>query len=416
MSGYVTADELRRQVDRLVQRLNAVERGNTQFRGRRSIDTGAPVGRKDYIRKQDLEAEVRTLEVRIAKAQAAAAAGLSGGGGTGGPPPPPPPPPPPGCPPNHPIDLGYWLVDGRYGDYYSEVKSYTNLGVHWAGDRQYVDNSSTPPGEMLQRLKVAMERSFTDGKKIYLIVDADEAFYDIEALLDILASVPSSPSGNTRPLWDAVKYVDIADEPNANWENNPDLMTNAIQSFAAGISTRLGPNAPLSALFGVTLSIAQTTETQLPHASLVQFVGVEMYALPDEYGGNINDIEPYLASLYANLQQAVPVNKKLFPIMQAYDRNGVFHPSSFPEGVPHMVEIQQVTYTLVKDDPRVLGISMFNYGRPNPGAGGGTKFYPNLVDAHKGISACIFTGLPTAAASKLALASGAKGSMAFSDG
>src|SRR5688572_31687451 len=91
--------------------------------------------------------------------------------------------------PNHPMWIGYYYADGRYGDYTSEVFPFTNLYV--AQNRGYVTDSDWRP-----QFRDSLRRASDAGKDIFLLPVADA---DWNEALDILA-----------PHWARVRVIEIA--------------------------------------------------------------------------------------------------------------------------------------------------------------------------------------------------------------
>jgi hypothetical protein len=79
-------------------------------------------------------------------------------------------------------------------------------------------------------------------------------------------------------------------------------------------------------------------------------------------------------------RQRVPPDKKIVLVMQAYARNGAW------TNLDTLRDLQTATYQQAFDDPRVVAITMFSYGRPS----GTREHREQLKPPHLRISEKIF--------------------------
>jgi len=257
--------------------------------------------------------------------------------------------------PNHPIDFGYFLVDGRYGDHRSEVNSYTNLYHAWAR-RGYEANSGTPDDEWLRELQKALKNAAAEGRRIYLNLNLQEQapgrITPVDRVLDVAA-----------PYWSHIVRVELADEP--EWDR---AQTEAqIDALHARIRAHGLPPRPM----GVIYTRDQTLTTDAIFAANLDFVIIEAYVeAPGSADPQVNI--DFLGNTITAAKNRVPADKQIGLVMQAYARNGGW------TNIDTLRDLQAPTYLLAHDDPRVVMISMFSYGRPS-----GTRQHQELRTPHR---------------------------------
>jgi len=261
-------------------------------------------------------------------------------------------------PPNHPIDFGYYFVDGKYGDYRGEVNCYTNL-YYALPVNNYFSDANWPP-----LFQESMANAAAEERRIHLNLNWDALGGNIGQVLDIAA-----------PFWSSVARIEMQDEPGwsrAETEQN-------VSSLRSMLAARGLPARPI----GNVYTRSQILNDDAPDANGLDWVGIEAYLNPPgspDPGTNTEELR-----LYLNVAKArVPASKDIVLVMMAYDRNGAW------TNIETLVEIQYNTYTLAAaNDPRVVAITMFAYGRP-----GGSRDHPELKAAHREIGKALFGPLP----------------------
>jgi hypothetical protein len=258
---------------------------------------------------------------------------------------------------NHQIDFGYYFVDGRYGDYRSEVNDYTDLYYAWAR-RGYEFDSSDPDGVWLPRMAQALANAVADKKKILLALNLQENDPARVTPLDAVLAVAT-------PYWSSINRIELADEP--NWSR---AQTEAIlQDLRSRLNQRSLAPRPL----GVVYTRTQVLTSEAILANGLDWVGIEAYVDPpgsSDSQDNIDNLNAYLTQAKAR----VPSDKKIVLVMMAYDRNSGW------KNIATLTDLQIPTYLFAYNDPRVIAITMFSYGRC-----GGTRAHPELKTMHRQI-------------------------------
>jgi len=243
---------------------------------------------------------------------------------------------------SHSFDFGYYYVDGKYGDYRSEVNGHTNIyyALAWAG---YV--SELPWGDAFSE---SLANAAMEDRRIHLNVAGPD--YLAEAL------------DRSAPYWARVVRIELADEP--PWSQ---AETEAIiAGFRAELAARSLPAPPI----GIVYTRQQVLAEDAIFAAGLDWVGIEAYVDPPgdpSSAVNVQALEDYVNQAKAR----VPAEKNLVLVMQAYDRNGAW------TNMETLVPLQTAAYDLARDDPRVLSLNMFAYGRP-----GGSHDHPELRHEH----------------------------------
>ena len=138
----------------------------------------------------------------------------------------------------------------------------------------------------------------------------------------------------------------------------------------AELRTTLSERSLSERPIGIVFTGKQILEGEAIFANGLDWVGIEAYVDPP----GDPDPEVNVATLTAFVQAAkarVPADKNLVLVMQAYDRNGLW------TDMATLARLQAAAYDLARDDPRVLSLNMFAYGRP-----GGTHDHPELRHEH----------------------------------
>lgn len=264
--------------------------------------------------------------------------------------------------PNHPIQLGYFFADGRYGDYLHEVAGHTNLYVAWAR-RGYEPDASAPDSVWLPLMRDAVARAASQGWNIQLNLNLQEEaagrVTPVDAVLDLMA-----------PYWNKVARIELADEP--SWSRAE--TEQRIQDLRARLSARGLANKPMGNIY--TRDQALTSDAIF--ASNMDFVGIEAYV--EAPGSSVPQVNTnFLYDTVTRAKQRVPTSKQIVLVMQAYARNGNW------TNMDTLRDLQPATYLMAFNDPRVVAVTMFSYGRPS-----GTREHPELKPSHLRIAEKLF--------------------------
>jgi len=260
---------------------------------------------------------------------------------------------PPLPPADHPIDFGYYYVDGKYGDYRDEVNCYTNIYYALAVHNYFSDIDWWP---LFQQ---SLQNASDENRRIHLNLNWDVVGGEMGRLLDMVA-----------PFWSKVVRIEMQDEPGwsrAETESNIAQLRSMLD--ARGLEQR-----PI----GVVYTQNQIRFEDAIFANGLDWVGLEAYVNPPGSGDsqdNVNALNDFL-----NMAKArVPASKDLVLVMQAYDRNGAW------TNIDTLRDLQAVPYLHAYNDPRVVAITMFSYARP-----GGSRDHPELKVVHRQIAEAIF--------------------------
>jgi len=239
-------------------------------------------------------------------------------------------------------DLGYYFVDGRYGDFRSEVNGYTNLYYAWAW-RNYPTDA--PWGDAFS---TSLANAAGEDRRIHL--NLQEMQYWTEAL------------DRATPWWAWVRRIEMADEPGWTMAET--------EANVAALRAELAARGLAPPPIGITCTATQVLTEDAIFAAGLDWVGIEAYVDPPGSDVSADDVAA-LAAYVASAKARVPADKSLVLIMMAYDRNGGW------TNLATLYDLQLASYDLFRDDPRVLAVTMFSYGRP-----GGTHDHPELKVAH----------------------------------
>lgn len=366
-------------LDRALREIwQAIDRMNTgtvnDLRGRRTVNTAAPVQRRDYTNKayvddlvQQFRDEVKRELRKVGRKKVVA--GSSGGGGTPG---------------SSPIDFGYYgalTIQNGAGDYTSTVKAWTNIVYLGPADGGV---SEVPPSERKANLAALCLRAAAQGFNIMLDVGLGGAL----TVGDVLQC--------GQPVWDKVKYVILRDEPSpADFDVNLEIQ------LVKNRMTNLGlPIRPIGATF-----TPATVLTQNVGQYNFDFINIEAYTSPCACGGcGVSPIATEIATVKNTVQQMkalIPATKNLTVVMQGYNRNGAWSLSN-----EDLAELNRATwFEMVKGDSRCKAIMIFAYWRENPSSCGtnhGTFGMPEVSAAHQEIWADMTGGSSTGGEKKCA--------------
>jgi hypothetical protein len=255
--------------------------------------------------------------------------------------------------PNHPMLFGYYFTDGRYGNFRNEVDCYTNTYIAFAR-RGYEPDSSATDDEWIPIMRNNVEANANMGKRIYLnlnMSEEGERKTPINRVLNLMT-----------PYWNKVDVIELADEP--NWtkaETESRIADLRSKIHALGLSDK-----PM----GIVYTNNQLFNEDAIKAQGLDWVGVEAYVdAPGDANSQVNQNK--LNQLLDQAKTRVPADKKLVFVMMAYARNGLW------TNMNTLKDLQMPTYNKAYNDQRVLGVTMFSYGRSS-----GTQEHPELKTPH----------------------------------
>ena len=290
-------------------------------------------------------------------------------------------------PPPHPglRFFGYYnVIDSRYGNFAEETFSYTNLVLTGPGSNSLYADIAPDCRRCRQAHHAAAQRRTAVGRR------------------RVTAAAP---------FWDNVDFIEVLHEE-------------ADTTTAAALDERIGRLEALLAskslppkIFGATYTFCQqlgratgdpvTGECGRADAAIgatrmakkLTWIGLEVYPpIPGNPSTDVN-VRRMLADLTV-AKRRVPEGKRIVLIGMGYDRNGAWTtapggPGAAPVNVAALRDLQIPTYLGGHDDPRVIALVFFSYGRP-----GGTRTYPDLKARHQEIGARILAAAKAAEAGK----------------
>lgn len=370
----LTIEELRRIVRDVNDEMAAFNQNSTDLKGRRITNSGLATNPDDLVPRKQLDAMVASVRRDIAvlsgkKVPTQPQTTTPGAGNLPA--------------PTHPIDFGYWYVDRTresdpaYGDFYGEVKGYTNM-YHSAGRFGYAE-PGTPTSVWQQRMGAGMRRAAQDGKNIHWLIGEDtpnmaDASYEV--------CLRAMEMGGVEIIWPKVKTICISDEgitDRAYAEQRAAFLRQKLRD-------RNLPDPPNG--IGLGFFHSQLMTTNAVSATGIDWIGYECYL--DAPGDPVSSNN--VARLNANIALAksrIPSTKKISFIMQGYTRN--YRPDGVTfnwSNLDTLADIQIPVYLASYNDPRVFDISIFSYGRQT-----GTRHVDSrgghLAEKHKMIGAAI---------------------------
>src|SRR3989344_5782549 len=244
--------------------------------------------------------------------------------------------------PTHSIMFGYYHVDSQYGDFKDEVKDYTNtqLILQESFLRSDLNN--------IQEFNDAFDETITLGHKIVYVLGTDW----------------NQGLNAVKPYWNNVEFIYLADEPSWDKATTETNITNF-----KNLVTQAGLAQKQIAINYTPQQIQTGTSYQ---AVNLDIIGFEAYVDPAKQD------DPNILTILEDQIDASKQkigNKKMFIVIQAYDRNGVW------KNMTYIQDIQITPYLKSYNDSNVIGLFMFSYARS-----GGTRDNPTLKTAHQLIS------------------------------
>ncbi len=261
--------------------------------------------------------------------------------------------------------FGYYFADGRYGDFSSEVFPYTNLYVA-IPDGYDTNNPNWQP-----LLSSSLQNAVANNKDIYLIMreySPGQQVITWDAILD-----------TTAPFWSRVAYIDVAQESDILG-----LTAAQMEAKITTLKTKLDARGLSYKPFGVTFQVGDVLTNDALYAPSLSFAAVEAYV-----DNPSADAAVTVASLNGFLDQAKDrirgAGKSAVLIMQGFDRGQTF----WQQNLDVLVAIQDPVYLKAYNDPVVVAITIFAYGRP-----GGTRQYAQLQSKHRDMGAALTVTSP----------------------
>jgi hypothetical protein len=369
-------EELTRIVRDFNDALNAQSIDHMDLKGRRITNSGIATTPDDLVPRKQLDQYIaglrQELNEKIARAKGRPTKQAATTPGSGGLP-----------SPTHPIDYGYWYVDRTtetdpaYGDFYGEVKGYTNQ-YHSAGRFGYAE-PNTPTSVWKQRMANGLRRAAQDGKNIHWLIGEDTANMQ-DASYEVC--LQAAELGGIDVIWPKMKTICISDEGITDKNYAEQRAANLRQKLAAR-NLPVPPNG-----IGISFAQQQVFNSSAVNAAGIDWIGVECYLdAPGNDDTNVN--VALLNSNMARSKAAVPASKKISFIMQGYTRNYKPDGTTFNwSNLKTLEDLQIPVYLASYNDPRVFDISIFSYGRQT-GTRHVDKNGGHLADRHKQIGAAI---------------------------
>lgn len=356
-----SVESLNRVIQDLESEVRLLKQDRGDMRGRRLGNASDAQDSADYVtlrQLQRLEDQVKALKVGGKKSSRVIPSIV-----------------PPGTlpPPNHHIDFSYYFADRRsygdpvWGEYYDEVKGYTNA---YSADSYYPD--SIPLSEVKERVGFYTLRAAQDGKSILLTTPGQD---QLDALID--AGIDT--------IWPKVVRINTSDESIGSKEDGEA----EIQQTMDLVRDYNLPHPPGG--YGYTLTQSQTLNSTAPQAENASFICIEAYVDPPGSSvsqANIDDMVAFIRTA----KQVIPADKKISIILQGYARNG--NPGAGTYGWPNfntLADLQIPVYMESYNDERVVELRVFSYCRYS-GTRDVDQHGGKLADRHKLIGAACMGG------------------------
>jgi len=247
--------------------------------------------------------------------------------------------------PNHSIMFGYYKADANYGNFSSEVSSFTNTRIIAYND--FLGNNDT------QGFINALTRAVASSDSLW----AEVATVRTGANLAAIGINWDSALNILKNYWNSIDYIYLADEP--DW--NKALTESVITSWENKV-TALGLSPKPIAINFLPSQILTNTGYQ---ATNLDVVGTEAYVNPC----NLNDCpRQNEANLSANLNNEINQlksaigNRQMFLVIQGYNRNGAW------TNLNSLQSIQTTPYLNILNNANVIGLFVFSYGRESSSA------------------------------------------------
>ena len=257
--------------------------------------------------------------------------------------------------PNHPLAVGTYFGQGRYGWYLDEYKDWTSVEYLWW--RRGFALSDQKTEDWLPDFHKAAQKAIAAGLKLHLNLDGqdDQDFYT--ALRE------------SRQYWDHVVTLEIADEP--TWDH---METSRVFADLDRIEGQLGLKPKPR---GITYTKQQVKDNAANGTlDYLDWVGVEAYVDPADQDLSQDELAHQIT---ANLdKQAGWAKKPLVVVGQAYARNYAW------TNAESLAWLQVPTYEWCAQNANVIALNWFSWGRPS-----GAREFPNVKRNLRAIGSAI---------------------------
>ncbi len=235
---------------------------------------------------------------------------------------------------NHPMMFGYYHVAAQYGNFVDDVKDYTNTEIILQNSFLRDDGTNDIAG-----FNNAFNKTITAGQQIIFAPSIEPA-----TLLDRGLEA-------ARPYWNNIGMIYLSDEP--GWDKA------TTESNISSFKNTLAQKGLAQKEIAINYTNNEIMTGNSYQASNLDVVGFEAYVDPSQQN-NTN----LVANLDSQIDQAKARigNKKMFIVIQAYNRNGAW------TNLNSLQLIQTSPYLKAYNDNNVVGLFLFSYARP-----GGTK-------------------------------------------
>ncbi len=285
-----------------------------------------------------------------------------------------------------PVSMGYYFIDGKFGDHWNEVTCYTN--TYYATTSNYFSDLPWQAD-----YAASIQRARAEGMRVTLGIDLTRCVPDDRCGAEEKQTEADQRSLDEKialaqPYWDAIEAIELADEPEwtrAQIDRRVLQVVNTLVDFGL-------PQKPI----GLThqMSYINGLEGRRLSGSALDWVGVSAFLEPPGSPDPEVNRMTLISEFGTALEKTAP--KDIVLGVQAYDRNG-----SWPN-LATLVDLQSATYDLLAADTgnRIRGLRFFNYARENlEGCQGGTHYHPELKAPHRWIAERVFgVTLPAACA------------------
>jgi hypothetical protein len=291
----------------------------------------------------------------------------------------------------HGFSMGYYYLDGKYGDFWNDASCYTDLYV------VNRSNYSADPGtdwqsQMARSLNAAHNHGF---RKLILSVMCDIDPNTKEGVVTPEGVDTLNAARNSWNDFDEI-YLEIGHEINWASADKINKRCDALIQELRALNLSAG-RVKVGATYGVVPDSVRAGLT----ASNLRWVGIEAYLF--QYPASSG--EPDSASLdtcvnvkklqdnFLQSAKNTESNQEIVLIMMSYDRNGCWLRNG--NTLNNLVDLQYATYYIANWYDRVKAVTMFSFGRDGSvgdcGAPyGGAHKYPELASAHIFIAQKVF--------------------------
>src|SRR3989344_5479094 len=240
-----------------------------------------------------------------------------------------------------PLLMAYYITDGTYKN---EVKDYVNAF--------FTDGDINDPATIGQSIRDIV--GFGQGHKIILWGGSPAGWADAELAV-------------AKDYWDDVAWVYLDDE--STWSK--ERTEQEINNYKAKVAALGLPQKPI----GISYTYGQFYNNSGWNAGNLDYIGFEAY--PDVESQNDPNLAAWIDARTDDIKRFV--RKPTFMIIQGYDRNFTW------TNLQTLQQIQTSPYAHIANDPNMVAILIFSYGR-----GGGTRALgPCISTEHKRLSGAI---------------------------